>query len=58
MTIEIDGPSQDVLEQQLADEARDAWLRDQGFRVVRLSNELVIASTGLAVARIRNAMTN
>ena len=58
LIVEIDGPSHDVLEQRLADEGRDVWLRDQGFRVLRLSNELVIASTELAVARIRDAMTN
>jgi len=58
LIVEIDGPSHDVLEQRLADEVRDVWLRDQGFRVLRLPNELVIASTGLAVARIRDAMTD
>jgi very-short-patch-repair endonuclease len=51
-------PSHDVLEQRLADEVRDVWLRDQGFRVLRLPNELVVASTELAVARIGDAMTN
>jgi len=58
LIVEIDGPSHDVLEQRLADEVRDVWLRDQGFRVLRLPNGLVIAPTELAVARIRDAMTN
>jgi very-short-patch-repair endonuclease len=58
LIVEIDGPSHDVLEQRLADKVRDVWLREQGFRVLRLPNELVIASTELAVARIRDAMTN
>ena len=58
LIVEIDGPSHDVPEQRLADELRDVWLRDQGFRVLRLPNELVIASTELAVARIRDATTN
>ena len=58
LIVEIDGPSHDVLEQRAADRARDIWLRDQGFRVLRLPNEFVIASTELAVARIRDAMTN
>ena len=31
----------------------DVWLQDQGFQVLRLPNELVIASTELAVARVR-----
>jgi len=42
--------------QQADDRERDAWLRDQGYRVLRLPNELVIASTELAVARIRAAL--
>jgi len=57
LVVEIDGPSHEVPEQQLADENRDAWLREQGFRVLRLANELVIVSTELAVARIKDAMT-
>ena len=56
LIVEIDGPSHDVPEQRLADECRDVWLRDQGFRVLRLSNDLVIASTEIAVGRIRQAM--
>jgi len=56
--VEIDGPSHAVPAQRLADDGRDAWLREQGFRVLRLPNELVIGSTEPAVARIRDAMTN
>ena len=56
LIVEIDGPSHDVPEQRLADEVRDVWLRDQGFRVLRLPNALVIASTELAVTRIGDAM--
>src|SRR5260370_42417805 len=57
LVAEIDGPSHEVRAQRLADQDRDAWLREQGFRVLRLPNELVIASTELAVARIRDAIT-
>jgi very-short-patch-repair endonuclease len=58
LIVEIDGPSHDVQAQRLADEGRDVRLREQGFRVLRLPNELVIASTELAVARIRDALAN
>ena len=57
LVVEIDGPSHEAQEQNLADQNRDVWLREQGFRVLRLQNELVIASTELAVARIRDALT-
>ncbi|HEY1452556.1 MAG TPA: endonuclease domain-containing protein [Roseiarcus sp.] len=58
LVVEIDGPSHEGPEQRLTDEKRDAWLREQRFRVIRLPNELVIASTELALARIRAALTN
>ena len=57
LVVEIDGPSHDNADQIVADKVRDDWLRKQGFQVLRLSNELVIASTELAVARIRDALT-
>jgi very-short-patch-repair endonuclease len=56
LVVEIDGPTHEEAEQQAKDSERDAWLREQGFRVLRLPNELVIASTELAVARIRGAL--
>jgi very-short-patch-repair endonuclease len=57
LVIEIDGPSHENADQVAADNARDAWLQEQGFQVLRLPNELVIGSTELAVARIRNALS-
>ncbi len=57
LVVEIDGLSHEDAEQIAADSARDAWLQSQGFRVLRLPNELVIGSTELAVARIRTALT-
>ena len=56
LVVEIDGPSHASLEQQARDRERDAWLGEQGYRILRLPNELVIASTELAVARIRAAL--
>jgi very-short-patch-repair endonuclease len=57
LVVEVDGPSHEDADQIAADRARDAWLQEQGFRVLRLPNELVIGSTELAVVRIRNALT-
>jgi very-short-patch-repair endonuclease len=57
LIVEVDGPSHESAEQQAKDCAREAWLREQGYQVLRLPNELVIASTELAVARIRAALS-
>jgi very-short-patch-repair endonuclease len=56
LVVEIDGPSHDDAERVVADKLRDDWFRGQGFRILRLPNELVIGSTELAVARIRDAL--
>ncbi len=56
VAVEVDGPSHFGKESKLRDTERDAWLETQGFRVLRLPNELVIGSTELAVERIRAAL--
>ncbi|MGO8797728.1 MAG: endonuclease domain-containing protein [Roseiarcus sp.] len=53
LIVETAGPTHASVEQRAKDCGRDVWLQDQGFRVLRLPNELVIASTELAVARVR-----
>jgi very-short-patch-repair endonuclease len=56
LIVEIDGPSHDEPEQQAKDREREAWLSGEGYQILRLPNALVIASTELAVARIRAAL--
>jgi very-short-patch-repair endonuclease len=56
LILEIDGPTHDSEEQKAADAVRDAWPCGQGFRILRLPNELVIGSTELAAAQIRAAL--
>ena len=46
VVIELDGPSHDLPDQQAHDVGRDAWLRSQGFIVLRFPNEAVIANCG------------
>ena len=53
---EIDGPSHQTEGSVERDICRDAWLAAQGFRVLRLPNDLVIGSAELAVAKIRAAL--
>jgi very-short-patch-repair endonuclease len=57
LVVEIDGPSHDGARQQAEDGERDAWLREQRFRVLRLPNERGTASTELAIVRVRAALS-
>jgi very-short-patch-repair endonuclease len=50
-------PTHDSAEQQAKDRERDVWLRKQGYRILRLPNDIVIAATEIAVSRIRAALT-
>ncbi len=52
LVIEIDGPSHETPEQRLHDAKRDDWFRREGFKILRLSNDLVIGSPDLAVQKI------
>lgn len=52
LVIEIDGPSHLDDEQKARDAIRDQWFRQQGLRVLRLSNDLVIGSPDLAIQKI------
>jgi very-short-patch-repair endonuclease len=56
LIVEIDGPSHDADLQQKRDVARDQWLEQQGFRIMRLPNDLVIGSPELATQRITRAL--
>jgi very-short-patch-repair endonuclease len=56
LVVEIDGPSHGSPTAVQSDRARDVWLSAQGFRVLRLTNELVIGSAELAVVEIRRAL--
>src|SRR5438309_8275136 len=56
LVVEIDGPSHASDEQRQRDQKRDAWLAVNDFRVLRLSNDLVIGAPELAERRIREAL--
>ncbi|WP_245512926.1 endonuclease domain-containing protein [Enterovirga rhinocerotis] len=42
LIVELDGAPHDQPEQRAHDEARDRWFRDEGFRVLRFSNDLLL----------------
>ncbi len=52
--LEVDGHSHDVLPE--CDEARDAHLRSEGFRVLHFSNADVLANTDGVIETIRTAL--
>jgi very-short-patch-repair endonuclease len=52
LIVELDGAPHEDPEQQAHDKQRDAWFRDQGFRVLRFPNDLAIAGTEILVRQI------
>jgi very-short-patch-repair endonuclease len=54
--IELDGAPHERLEQQDHDALRDAYLRERGYRILRLKNDVVIGGGDLALEMIREAM--
>ncbi|MDB5569815.1 MAG: hypothetical protein JWN93_998 [Hyphomicrobiales bacterium] len=52
LVLEIDGPSHEDEQQAAKHALRDAWLEAQGFKVLRLSNDLVIGAPDIAVKRV------
>jgi very-short-patch-repair endonuclease len=57
LVVELDGAPHERPEQMVHDQSRDAWFAEQGFRVVRISNDLVLTSMELAIKRIRETLT-
>ncbi|RJF85361.1 endonuclease domain-containing protein [Sphingomonas cavernae] len=52
VAIEIDGAAHDVGAKPASDEARDAWLDNQGFKTLRIPARDVLADLGAVVAFI------
>jgi very-short-patch-repair endonuclease len=54
--VEIDGPSHEG--QAGKDARRDAWLAAQGFRVLRISNDLALGAPDIAVRQVLAFLKN
>jgi very-short-patch-repair endonuclease len=54
LIVEADGPTHLVNVEH--DERRDAWLRGQGFRVLRFPNQMIANSGSAVLAQIRDAV--
>jgi very-short-patch-repair endonuclease len=56
LIVELDGILHDKPEQQAHDARRDAFLRAQGFKVLRFSNDLMLGNGNLVLDSIRQAI--
>ena len=56
LVVEVDGPSHETDEGRAMDARRDRWFGENGWLVVRQSNELVMGGGDLAFDRIRMAL--
>jgi very-short-patch-repair endonuclease len=54
--VELDGVPHDLSEQREHDEKRDAFLRSQGFRVLRFSNDLMLGNGNPVLDTVRQAI--
>ena len=56
LIVELDGAPHDALEQKVHDARRTIWLRSQGYRVLRIHNDVVIGGCDIALGLIRDAL--
>lgn len=53
LIVEADGGYHQLPEQQVDDETRTQWLNEQGFRVIRFTNEQILFDTDKVVEEIK-----
>jgi very-short-patch-repair endonuclease len=56
LIVEFDGAPHEQPEQQAHDMRRDAFLRGQGFRVLRFSNDLMLGNGNVVLDSVRQAI--
>ena len=56
LVVEIDGGAHQAPDVMLRDAARETYLRDAGYRILRLSDRDVLRDPDAAAARIRDAV--
>ncbi len=54
--VELDGAPHDRDDQKQHDAIRDAWLRDHGYRILRLRNDIVTGGGNIPLDMIRAAI--
>ena len=56
VVVELDGAPHDTPEQKAHDKARDAFLRRQGFEVLRFPNDVMLGHGGLVLDSVRKTI--
>ncbi|MGH6869097.1 MAG: endonuclease domain-containing protein, partial [Methylocella sp.] len=56
LIVELDGPPHDGEEQKRHDATRDDWLRERGYCIFRVRNEIVIGGGNIVLDQIREAI--
>lgn len=56
LVVELDGPPHENEDQRLHDAARDEWLRNHGYHILRFDNDIVIGGGNMPLDRIREAV--
>jgi very-short-patch-repair endonuclease len=58
VVVELDGAPHDTPERQAHDQARDAFLRRQGFEVLRFANDLMLGNGNLVLDRVQETIAS
>lgn len=56
LIVEIDGEYHNEKEQMKMDASRQRWLEDNGYRIVRLTNEQILYNTDKSIEIIKNSL--
>jgi very-short-patch-repair endonuclease len=56
LIVELDGPPHDSEARRQHDAVRDSWLREHGYRILRVPNETVIGGGNIVLDLIREAI--
>lgn len=56
LVVELDGPPHDSAERRARDQDRTRWLEQQGFRVLRFSNDRVLGGCDLVLRDVLGAI--
>jgi very-short-patch-repair endonuclease len=56
LIVELDGPHHETVEQKISDARRELWLKQQAFRVLRITTDEMMGDSELATQKIIAAL--